>query len=149
VRRALATVLLVPLAAAGCGGDGKQLTAAQYSAALNTICADLHAKDKQIGQPTSVADLAARGPRLLSALDRAIRKANALQPPNALQGAADRYVALAVQQRDEIATLIEAAKKHKSASVVDGIAAQVNTLDRQSNALALGELHAPACAQSS
>src|SRR3954463_12831800 len=103
---ALGAVLALALTAAGCGGGGgKALSKEEYSSKLNQICTDLDAKNKAIGDPNSLAEVASKGPKLLSAFDDAITKVKKLKAPDEIKDAASRFVSIGEQERDLISEL--------------------------------------------
>jgi hypothetical protein len=137
--------LVAALAAAGCGGGGGSLTKQQYAARLNQICAGYSAAVRKIGRPSSLAQLATRGPALLSGFDRAIDQAAKLKPPKELKADAEQFVAEAKQVRDALAGLIDAVRKRDAARAAQ-LAARAEALAKDSARLARS-LGAPACAQ--
>ena len=140
-------VALAAVLAAGCGGGGsKTLSKADYGTKLNQICADLNAKNKEIGEPSSIADIADKGPQLLDEFDKAIAGAKNLKAPDELKDAADRFISLGEQQRDLISQLVDAAKANDEAKINE-LGPKLDPLDKESNAIAKDQLGAPACAQ--
>src|SRR3954463_10214863 len=97
---ALGAVLALALTAAGCGGGGgKALSKEEYASKLNQICTDLNAKNKAIGDPNSVADVANKGPKLVDAFDNAISDVKKLKAPDEIKDAAARFVSIGEQER--------------------------------------------------
>ena len=139
VRRLAVLGVALALVAAGCGGKS-------YSSKLNTICEDLTAKQASIGLPSSLTDLAVEGPQLLSAFDASIASIRALKPPAKLADAARRFVALKEQQRAQLAELVRLAGKNDTKAIAK-LGARIEPLNRRANAIANGELRAPACGQ--
>jgi hypothetical protein len=142
----MSAVVALALAAAGCGGGSKTLSKEEYGAKLNKICADLNAKNKEIGEPSSLGEVAAKGDRLLAEFDKAIAKAKKLKPPDEIKDAANRFISLGDQERGLISDLIDAAKKKDSAKIAE-LGAKIDPLDKESNDIAKNQLGAPACAQ--
>jgi len=90
--RAAFLVLVVALAVAGCGGGGgDRLSASEYRSKADGICADANAKLKNIGNPTSAADLRALMKKARPTLKGAIDKLEALKPPQSLQAKVDTW----------------------------------------------------------
>ncbi len=143
-----AVLVLTVAAAAGCGGGGGgTLSKEEYTAKLSKVCADLSAKNKELGQPTSPDALVAKGPQLADAFQTAIDEAKKLKPPAELKDAADHFVSLAQQLHDKLDEAIAAAKKQNVVKLAR-IGVSVVTLRNQSNEIATKELHVPACKQS-
>ena len=75
------------------------------------MCEDFAARERKIGEPHTITDLAERGDRVAEAFERAIaNKVGTLKPPAELRAEADRLVELARQQRDVLRGLAAAAK---------------------------------------
>src|SRR4051812_43490439 len=93
-------VAALALIAAGCGGGGggKELTKDEYSSQLNKICADLDAKNKEIGDPTTIAEIGEKGDDLLAAFDDALAEVKNLNPPAELEEAHNEFLDLGKQQ---------------------------------------------------
>ena len=133
------------LLAAGCGGGGG-LAREEYSAKLNAICEQVSADQRAVGQPTSLKELASRGPRLVAILDRALDEVRDLKPPKAFRVAHKRFVALAEELNTKLLDLIEAAKANDQAKASQ-LSSAIDVLDSQSEAIARTQLGAPSCAQ--
>jgi hypothetical protein len=143
---ALAGVLALVLAAAGCGGGGsKTLSKAEYGAQLERICADYNAEVKKIGQPSSLAELGQKGPKLLDQFRAAVGKAEKLKAPAELKANADKFVSEAKQLIGVLSDLIDAAKKNDTAKIT-ALGGKATALSKDSNTLSKS-LGAPACAQ--
>ena len=143
---ALAGVLAVALAAAGCGGGGsKTLSKAEYGKQLDKICADYNAEVKKIGQPSSLADLGQKGPKLLDSFKAAVSKAEKLKPPAELKADADKFVSEAKQLTGVLSQLIDAAKKNDTAKITS-LGGQADALSKDSDTLGK-RLGASSCAQ--
>ena len=149
MKRLACGALLVALAAvvaAGCGGGGsKTLSKADYGTQLNQICTDYNAKQKEIGTPTSIAEVATKGPKLLDEFDKAIAKADKLKAPDEIKATRDEFFTKSKAQRDLISKLIDAAKANDLAKVNE-LGGQNDTLNTDVQALAKN-LGAPACGQ--
>ena len=82
------------------------------------MCEDFSAREEEIGDPHTVADLAEKGPHILDAFEKAIAdKVGSLNAPNEIADGADRLVGLAGQQRDVLDGLVDAATKNDFAEV--------------------------------
>jgi hypothetical protein len=136
------------IAAAGCGGGGggSALSKDEYSSQLNKICTELNAKNKEIGEPSSVAEVADKGPKLNDAFQNAIDEAGDLNPPDELKDAHNRFVSLGKQIHDKIDELIQAAKD-KDQAKLQKVGGEIDPLNTESNDIAKNTLGAPACAQ--
>jgi Fe-S oxidoreductase len=146
---AIGAVLVLTLAAAaGCGGGGGgTLSKEEYSAKLSKVCADLSAKTKEIGVPSSPDEVVAKGPQLAGQFQKAIDDAKKLKPPSELKDAADRFVSLNQRIHDKIEELIDAAKKQDAVKLAR-IAISIDTLSKESDGIATAELNASACKES-
>jgi hypothetical protein len=139
----LGTALLLGLAVSGCGGGGGEgLTKEEYAAELNEICATTVEK---AGQPSSLPELVSKGPKLLAEFDKALPRAEALEPPDELKPDVDKFLAEYKQLRDLVSQLIDAANKGDLATVAQ-VGTQADALGEDTAALAR-KLGAPACAQ--
>jgi hypothetical protein len=108
---------LIGLVAAGCGGD-ETLTKPQYVSELSAMCEDFSAREKAIGEPTTMAGLVEDGPLVVDAFEQAILdRIRTMEAPDEIEDQADRLVELAEQQRDVLAALVEAAKGGDAARV--------------------------------
>jgi hypothetical protein len=142
-----AVVAVLATVAASCGGGGSSsLSKDEYSSQLNTICTELNAKNKAIGDPQSLDDVIQKGPQLQDAFQSAIDEVEDLNPPDELKAAHARFLSLGKQIHSKIDELIAAAKK-KDAAKLQAIASSIDPLDKESNQIAKTQLGAPACAQ--
>lgn len=139
-------VVALAVTAAGCGGGGsKTLSKAEYGAQLNQICTDYNAKQKEIGDPASLEDVATKGPKILAEFDKAIAKAEKLKAPDEIKATRDEFFAKSKEQRDLINQIVDAAKANDGAK-----AQEINTKGQsiQDDVKTLaGELGAPACGE--
>jgi gas vesicle protein len=136
---------LVGVLAAGCAG-GEALTKEQYVSKVNAMCEDFSEKEKEIGEPQTLADLVEKGPLILEEFEKAIvDKVRNLKAPDEIADQADRLVDLADQQRDVIAELIDAAKDSDFAKVRE-LVWKNEALNKEANSVAR-ELGAEACAE--
>jgi hypothetical protein len=143
---AIGAVLALALAAAGCGGGGsKTLSKEEYGSRLNQICKDYNAKVKEIGAPSSIAELSSKGPKLLDEFGKAVAKAEKLKPPSELKAKADKFIADAKELTGLLNQVIAAAKKNDTAKVQE-IGAKADALTKESDSLGT-ELGASACAE--
>ena len=137
--------ILVSVPSVGCLG-GEALSKEQYVSRLNAMCADFSAKEKEIGEPQTPADLVEKGPRILAAFDKAIAdKVRSLKAPDEIADQADRLVDLADQQRDVLDELIHAARDDDFARVRE-LVSENEALNKEANSIAR-ELGAEACAE--
>ena len=84
--------ILVAVLAAGCAG-GEALSKEQYVSKLNAMCREFSAKEKEIGEPQTLADLVERGPRILDEFEKSIvDKVGTLKAPDEIADQADRLV---------------------------------------------------------
>jgi gas vesicle protein len=136
---------LVGVLAAGCAG-GEALTKEQYVSKVNAMCEDFSEKEKEIGEPQTLADLVEKGPLILEEFEKAIvDKVRNLKAPDEIADQADRLVDLADQQRDVIAELIDAAKDSDFAKVRE-LVSKNEALNKEANSVAR-ELGAEACVE--
>jgi len=135
--------LLVAALAAGCA-DSDQLSKDEYVSRLNAMCEDFNAREKEIGEPHTVADLVENGPRILDAFEKALAdKVGTLKAPNEIAGQADRLVDLAGQQREVLRGLIDAASEGDFAKV-RRLASNNDALNQESGQIAR-DVGADAC----
>jgi hypothetical protein len=133
----------VGVLAAGCGG-GTTLSKEEYGSQLNAICADFNAKVEEIGEPTSISELADKGPQLLAELDATIAKAEKLKAPSEIRADADRFLSVVKELRDLDSDLIDAVEKNDTAAI-SAFGARAEALFTERDALGK-KLGAPACA---
>jgi outer membrane murein-binding lipoprotein Lpp len=146
----LGAALALALVAAGCGGGGAgdELTKEEYSSQLNAICTDLNAKNDEIGEPQSLADVGEKGDDLLAAFDEAIAEVEDLNPPADLEEAHNEFVDLGHQTRDLVGQLVDAAQEDPpDEAKINELGPKIDPLDAKSNEIAKNELGAPACAE--
>ena len=133
--------LSVPTA---CGGS-ESLSKEQYVARLNAMCQDFSRREQKIGDPQTIEDLVAKGPRVLDAFEQAIvDKVHGLKAPDEISDQASRMARLADEQHDVLRRLVEAAKGNDLA-VVGQLAAKNAALNQESGAVA-SQLGATSCA---
>jgi len=119
--------IVVGAMAAGCAGE-EPLSKEQYVSRLNAMCEDFSEKEREIGDPQTLADLVENGPRILDTFEKTIvDEVRSLKAPDEIADQADHLVDLGEQQRDVIAELIDAAR--------DGDFAKVRELDSKNKAL--------------
>jgi hypothetical protein len=136
--------IVVGAMAAGCAGD-EVLSKEQYVSKLNAMCEDFSEKEKEIGDPRTLADLVENGPRILEAFEKEIvDKVRGLQAPGEIADEAERLVDLADQQRDVIAGLIDAAR-HGDFAKVRELDSKNKALNKKAGSIAR-DLGAEACA---
>jgi hypothetical protein len=136
--------IVVGATAAGCAGD-EALTKEQYVSRLSAMCEDFSDKEKEIGDPRTLADLVENGPRILDAFEKTIvDEVTGLKAPDEIADQADRLVDLADQQRDVIGELIDAARDSDFAKVRE-LDSKNDALNREAGSIAR-DLGAEACA---
>jgi hypothetical protein len=129
---------------AGCGGE-ETLSKEEYVSRVNGMCESFSARENQIGEPRTMADLVAKGPRVLDAFEQTIlEEARELDAPDEIAEQAERLVALAEQQRDVLADLIDAAENGQVAEA-RRLASRNQALNEEANSITR-ELGAGACA---
>ena len=137
--------ILVAVLAAGCAG-GEALSKEQYVSKLNAMCREFSAKEKEIGEPQTLADLVEKGPRILDEFEKSIvDKVGTLKAPDEIADQADRLVDLAGQQRDVIGELIDSARDNDFAKA-RGLASKNEALNTEATSI-MRELGAEACAE--
>ena len=140
----LGWALGLALLATGCGGNGT-LSSEEYVSRLNAICEDFSDREKEIGDPGTIAELAENGPRILDAFERTILDGiRELEAPAELADRAERLRAIAEEQREVLGDMIDAAKDNDRAKVLE-LVPRNEALNREAGSTAR-ELGANACA---
>ena len=135
--------ILVAGLAAGCAG-GEEPSNEEYVSKLNVMCEDFSAREQEIGEPHTLADLVDKGPRILDAFEKAIAdKVGTLKAPDEIADQADRLAGLAELQRDVLGELIDAATDNDFAEVRQ-LVSKNEALNKESNSIAR-EIGADAC----
>ncbi len=135
--------ILVAGLAAGCAG-GEEPSNEEYVSKLNAMCEDFSAREQEIGEPHTLADLVDKGPRILDAFEKAIAdKVGTLKAPDEIADQADRLAGLAERQRDVLGELIDAATDDDFAEV-RRLVSKNDALNKESNSIAR-EIGADAC----
>jgi hypothetical protein len=130
--------------AGGCASD-EELSKEEYVSRLNAMCEDFSAREQEIGEPHTLADLVVNGPRILDAFEVTIvEKVGALRASDEIAEQADRLVDIAEEQRDVLGELVSAARDNNFAEVLS-LAERNDVLNNESKAIAR-ELGADACA---
>jgi hypothetical protein len=142
---ALVAGISLTVGVAACGGGGDQLTAEEYAAELNAICADYNVKRAEIGERQSVEDVVDIAQQTLDAFDDAIADVETLEPPNELADPAGDFIASWKDQRDLLPEIVDRAEEGDDAGI-DALADQGSELDTQSDELA-EEMGATACVE--
>ena len=138
-----AFVVLVTGTAAGCA-DGDEPSKEEYVSSLNAMCEDFNARERKVGEPRTIADLATKGPRIQEAFESAIAdKVGSLEAPEEIADQADRLVAIADEQRDVLSALVNAARANDFPGVRE-FASKNAALNRESSSIAR-DLGADAC----
>jgi hypothetical protein len=140
---AFAAVLIVAIAiAAGCG-DSRTPTE-KFAAKLSGMCEDFAQREQEIGEPTGLDDLAARGDRLVTAFEETLlTPLRELKAPAEVEPQAAQLRVLARQQRDVLRQLA-AAGKAGDVGRVRQLVARNTTLNRQAGMIA-DQLGATSC----
>jgi hypothetical protein len=141
----IAAVASLAACGGGGGGGGSALTAEEYGTQLNKICADYDATVKKLGEPSSIEELGTKGPQLREEFEKAIAKAEDLQPPAELAKLHDQFVATGKELSGLIGDLIAAAKKNDVGKIQE-IGTKADKVGKESDDLGK-KLGAPACAQ--
>src|SRR5262245_30664222 len=129
-----AALVLVLLVLAGCGGTPSARD--RYVSALNALCDDFQQREREIGAPHSIEELAAKGPRIVEAFDRAIAdRIGDLEPPPELAADADKLETLARKQHDALAGLAAAAQT-RQLGALDRLSRENLRLNAESGAVA-------------
>jgi len=137
--------ILIAVLTPGCSVDGA-LSKEQYVSKLNAMCEDFSKKEKEIGEPQTLADLVEKGPRILDTFEEAIAdKVANLKAPDEIADQTDRLIDLADQQRDVIGGLIDTAKSNDVAKVQE-LVSKNEALNKESRSITR-ELGAEACAE--
>jgi hypothetical protein len=124
--------LSVPTA---CGGSGT-LTKSQYVSSLNALCRDFSSREKTIGEPQTIDDLAERGSRVADAFEKAIAdKVHDLKAPAEIADQANRMADLADEQLKVLRGLADAAKRSDFGKLGD-LAAKNSMLNKESGTIA-------------
>lgn len=136
--------ILAVVLAAGCAG-AEPLSKEEYVSKLNAACEDFGEREKEIGEPRTLADLVEKGPRILDAFEKTIlAKARSLKAPDEIADQADRLVELAERQRDVLGGLIDAARENDVAKVRQ-LVSRNEALNKEATSIAR-DLGAEACA---
>jgi len=146
--RGLLLVGFIGIAVAGSAaacGDDDALSKERYVSELSAMCQDFAARERALGEPTTVADLVEKGPRIVDAFEKAIlARVRTLEAPDEIADEAARLVDLAVQQRDALADLVAAAEGRDLVKVQQ-LASKNSALNEEANAIT-HELGAEGCA---
>ena len=135
--------IFAALLIAGCGGDDT-LSKEQYASRLSAMCEDFSAREEQIGEPRSQADLVEKGPQILDAYEKAIfDEVRKLKAPDEIGDQADRMAELAGEQRNVLSGLIDAAKADDAVKLQE-LASKNAKLNEEAGSIAR-ELGAQSC----
>ena len=111
---------------------------------LNAMCADFSAREQEIGEPQTRADLVEKA-RILDAFEIAIaNQVGTLDAPDEIANEADRLVDIAHQQREVLGGLVDAATNGEYVEV-RRLASKNAALNKESSLIAQ-KLGADACA---
>lgn len=137
--------VFVAFLTAGCAG-GEGLSKEQYVSKLNAMCEDFSEREKEIGEPKTLADLVEKGPRILAAFEEAIvDEVHKLKAPDEIADQADRVVDLADQQLNVLGELVDAAQDNDFAKVRE-LDSENKRVNEEANSV-MSELGANACAE--
>jgi hypothetical protein len=147
-RPALAGCAVALALAAGCGGDGGAggFSREEFVAELDRICADFNAKQEEIGEPESLQDVAELGPQVEREFDSAVEHIRDLgEPPEEIEGAVDRFLEIADEQRRLLGEIVLAAEENDLERAQE-VAEQGEELNDEADEIA-DELGAESCAE--
>jgi hypothetical protein len=141
--RVLAPILLTALVVtAGCGSKSPR---EQFVSKLNAMCEDFAAREQQIGEPRTQADLAARGDQIVAAFEQTIlRPLQQVEVPPEVAPQVAQLRVLTRQQHDALRGLAEAGRVG-DVTKVRQLAARNTTLNAQAGQIA-HDLKAESCA---
>jgi hypothetical protein len=106
-------IALVLAVLPGCGGgDGKQLTKQQFAREADAICAKGNERQKALGTPANVDELARVADKTLEILDDAISEVAKLKPPVAEQAQVDQWLAQVRVLRGDLKEIRDRAKRN-------------------------------------
>jgi hypothetical protein len=134
----LKPILVVALATmlAGCGGGETKLDRQAYAAKLSAMCEDFAAREKKIGEPHTLDDVAERGPQIVQAFDEAIRdQVRGLKASEEIAAQARRFREIADEQHDVLTALAVAAKQNDPEKVLE-LNARNQALNREAGSIA-------------
>jgi hypothetical protein len=141
---ALLGVLVALSVPTACGGSGT-LSKGEYVSRLNALCRDFSSREKTIGEPQTIDDLAERGAMVADAFEKSIAdKVHDLKAPAEIADQANRMADLADEQLVVLRGLADAARSSDDAKVSE-LASKNTMLNKESGSLAK-ELGATDCA---
>jgi hypothetical protein len=106
-------IALVVAVMPGCGGSGaQQLTKEQFASGADAICAKGNERQKELGTPTNVAELARAADKTREILDEAISEVGKLKPPPSEQAKVDQWLAQVRVLRDDLKQIRDKAEKN-------------------------------------
>jgi len=141
VRRLAIIPAVLFLAACG-GGGGSRLSAGDYRAKADSICADANQKLKSVGNPTTAAELRAALKKARPTLKNAIDKLESLKPPTSLQSKVDTWNA----KNDELLRLYDDLTGETSLLKLQAKAQELAKKNDEANAYARTQLGLTDCA---
>ena len=140
---ALAVLALAVLALAGCGGGGGgRLSASEYRSKADAICADANAKLKNIGNPSTPAELRSLLKKARPTLKNAIDKLEALEPPKELEPKVDAWNS----KNDRLLDKYDALSKETNLVQLAAKAQELGKLNDEANRYARTQLGLTDCA---
>ena len=108
--RGAAVAIVVLAVLASCGGNSA-LTRDDYVARLNEACADYAREHDAIGEPESIDDLREKGPRIVAVFERLVERVRKLEPPDELEGEAQKLLEIGDRQLEVLRGLTKAARE--------------------------------------
>ena len=144
-----ATILMLLLLAAGCGGDAASapLSADDYRAQADAICAETNAELDKVPDPSSAADIVKRLEQARPIVDTQIARLKDLSPPEDLVSDHMRAIALLEEQLElsgTIATRIDDGEE--AFEVVNDVVPKLEDIDARADRAAAG-LQLTVCGQ--
>ncbi len=145
VRRA--SLLVLALVVAGCGGGGgKRLSRSEYASKADAICRKANEQTRLLKQPSNLAELAKGFDKALPILENATSKLRKLKPPESAQATVDRWLA----QSDALKRDLEQIRDRAKANDLKGVQSLFKnaTRDQQSVNQLAGKLGMTVCNKS-
>jgi hypothetical protein len=122
--------------AAGCGASsGGRLSKKDYAAKADAVCAKYNKKIKNLGNPRSLADLAAFADKAIPIAQKGNDELRALKPPKDEESTASAWLKQNDKVLDAIKKLRDAAKKNDRKGIEKSLS-EGNSANTASNKLA-------------
>jgi hypothetical protein len=135
VSRTFLLALVPVLAFAGCGGDGKRLSRAEYASKADAICQKGRDQTNRLQRPANLPDLADVADQTLPILDGALHDLRELEPPADEQGTVDRWLAEVEKLKDDVEEIRDKAKANDRVGV-GAVAVKARDHNARANELA-------------